>query len=223
MSDNPTQPTQPAEPTKEDLLERLNKYAGEMDKAVATVARLGLGADIVEGNRMIAQTLRDAAAWMDRPRYIICTWCGESLAHQGTETREAAIAKMRKHDATCAHNPMVQENQTLRKLRSESRGAIDIMLERGRQYIGEGYSAEHDDEHKQGEIAVVAGELVLEGTGATINGPECECYQPDPWGLVKKHPERRRQLVIAGALLAAEIDRLDRVAERAEAAKDATK
>ena len=55
----------------------------------------------------------------------------------------------------------------------------------------------HDDEHDAGEIAAVAANL--------IDGRE------DEWGLLKKHPQRLRQLVIAGALIAAEIDRLLRL------------
>jgi hypothetical protein len=214
---------QPEKPSKEALLERLAACVVDMEQATAAVARLGLGADVVERNRAIAQTLRDAVASISGSRSIICTWCGETMPHNGGESREAAIAKMRTHDATCSFRSVWFSCTTGLWARSESRGAIDIMLERGRQTTAARYSAEHDDEHDRSELAVVAAELVLQGTGASLNGPECDCYRPDPWGLVKKHPDRRRQLVIAGALLAAEIDRLNRAADRAEAAKDATK
>jgi len=55
----------------------------------------------------------------------------------------------------------------------------------------------HDDEHDAGEIAVVAANII---DGRT-----------DEWGLLEKHPRRVCQLVIAGALIASEIDRLLRL------------
>lgn len=67
------------------------------------------------------------------------------------------------------------------------------------------YSPEHDDDHTGGEIARTAAQLagygVLNGSGV------------DQWGLVAKTAGKRiRQLTVAGALIAAEIDRLNREA-----------
>lgn len=90
-----------------------------------------------------------------------------------------------------------------------SQGSYDISAERLRQIADEGYDAAHDDEHRGGEIAVVAANLALAHTSCVVRGA-----MPDPWGLKKKHCDTRRRLVIAGALIAAEIDRLDRIAER---------
>lgn len=67
----------------------------------------------------------------------------------------------------------------------------------------------HDDRHDRGELAIAAAEVAIHGTGAQFdfNG---EAY-PKMWAteLAEKHEgDRVRQLAIAGALIAAEIDRL---------------
>jgi hypothetical protein len=90
-------------------------------------------------------------------------------------------------------------------------GAQLIADERRRQVLVEGWSPEHDDGHADGELAAVAAGLALDGFARLDNpafgGPW------DPWHLIAKHRGNRiRQLVIAGALIAAEIDRLERQA-----------
>ena len=71
-------------------------------------------------------------------------------------------------------------------------GIERIAKERQRQVSVEGWTPQHDDEHKDGEMAIAA---------ARYAAPYWE------WDKRGKH-ERIRQLEIAGALLAAEIDRL---------------
>jgi hypothetical protein len=94
-----------------------------------------------------------------------------------------------------------------------SRGANDISQERLRQIASEGYDAAHDDEHSTGDIAVVAAELALAHTTALLDHDRAST-PCDQWGLLKNHKDTRRRLVIAGALIAAEIDRLDRQTSR---------
>ena len=87
-------------------------------------------------------------------------------------------------------------------------GCLLIVEERFRQRTVEGWTAEHDDTHDNGEMAIEAANLAADGTDATV----CPEFI-DGWGLARKHRGNRiRQLVIAGALIAAEIDRLQRVA-----------
>ena len=95
-----------------------------------------------------------------------------------------------------------------------SRGASDIADERLRQIEDERYDALHDDAHDGGELAEVAAELALEHTVAGYRLRSGAPHIPDQWGLARKHPDTRRRLVIAGALIAAEIDRLDRITQR---------
>lgn len=77
---------------------------------------------------------------------------------------------------------------------------VDIAEERQRQKDVEGWTEEHDDTHDRGEMARAA---------------SCYCMNSHwhwPWDKSwwKPGTDRRRQLVKAGALIAAEIDRLDR-------------
>ena len=89
-----------------------------------------------------------------------------------------------------------------------------IAAERRRQVEFEGWSAEHDAGHDNGELAVAAAELAVDGTCAVVREHEDE----DNWGLVHMHghrgikPDQVRALTIAGALIAAEIDRVQAAA-----------
>ena len=85
-------------------------------------------------------------------------------------------------------------------------GAGRIARERHRHVTQEGYDAAHDDEHTYGTIRVVAAMLACNGTDASVSDP----LDRDDWNL-GRHPLERR-LEIAGALLAAELDRLARAA-----------
>lgn len=108
-------------------------------------------------------------------------------------------------------------------------GAERITQERERQISGEGWTAEHDDDHFSGELALMAAlyatpKLLFE----RVDRANCIEFV-DPWpfeDLWDKRPangnvvlpnrslsvnKRIDQLVKAGALIAAEIDRLERV------------
>lgn len=95
-------------------------------------------------------------------------------------------------------------------------GIESIAAERQRQIEAEGWTAEHDDKHTEGELAHAAAEYawhagVSEGGRAEFPpGAPSELW---PWASKWWKPKSRREdLVRAGALIAAEIDRLDRAA-----------
>lgn len=113
-------------------------------------------------------------------------------------------------------------------------GAELIALERQRQVSVEGWTPEHDDEHEDGDLAVAAAcyatpVLLYEkkewANGTTFSDP---WRWDDKWDgrkhsgnvVLESNPlnvnihERIRQLEKAGGLVAAEIDRLIRVANR---------
>lgn len=103
-------------------------------------------------------------------------------------------------------------------------GADLIRAERRRQIDGEGWGAEHDDAHTSGELCDAA--ISYAKAAAKQARGESHAYLmelasagavPWPWedGWWKPAADQIRNLVKAGALIAAEIDRLHR--ERAKA------
>lgn len=121
----------------------------------------------------------------------------------------------------------------MNKTTEQKTGAELIVQERKRQMLQEGWTAKHDDEHTDGELAIAA---ALYATPVPLyakrkKGEHFEYFDPWPWWDVenydrygdgginipvsawdkrKKHPKLKR-LIIAGALIAAEIDRLQRL------------
>jgi len=88
-------------------------------------------------------------------------------------------------------------------------GAELIATERQRQVDEEGWTAEHDDQHSRGELAKAGAVYAMPSNGSwkAANWP----FEPDSinhdWNTAEG---RIRELVRAGALIAAEIDRLRR-------------
>jgi hypothetical protein len=116
-----------------------------------------------------------------------------------------------------------------------SKAIDDVLAERERQKAAEGWTPEHNDKHGRGELAKAAACYAYFGA---LPEPVRECDRfpfpsmppqprrsdvvvvqrawPTEWGWSWWKPkDRRRDLVRAGALIIAEIERLD----RAEAAK----
>jgi len=93
-----------------------------------------------------------------------------------------------------------------------------IAKERKRQIDEEGWTPEHDDEHYGQELAYAASEYINEGIAR--QGPRSgrRCTKPGrprndwPWAWMwwKPSEDPIRNLAKAGALIAAEIDRLER-------------
>lgn len=92
-------------------------------------------------------------------------------------------------------------------------GIERIKAERERQISIEGWTLEHDDNHVLGEMAVAAACYAVNGvpTDTNVVDHNFEDAWPftDEWDKRERH-SRLRQLEIAGALIAAEIDRIIR-------------
>lgn len=119
------------------------------------------------------------------------------------------------------------------KRRAAMSGVIDIAVERQRQITDENWSHEHDDQHRDKSLALVAAlyatpiplQQVIVAPDGTVSTRDpwpwhfhdASTLEPldNSWDKRKVHDERRR-LVIAGALIAAEIDRIDRAEARRE-------
>ncbi len=96
------------------------------------------------------------------------------------------------------------------KSRTATAAAADVLAERKRQVIAEGWTPGHDDEYEHGELADAAGCYALSSELFDCAGePPRPWPWPDEWW---KPTNRRRDLVKAGALILAEIERLDRAA-----------
>lgn len=94
--------------------------------------------------------------------------------------------------------------------RTVSAAASDVLAERQRQVTAEGWTPGHDDEYEHGELADAAGCYALSSELFDCAGePPRPWPWPDEWW---KPTNRRRDLVKAGALILAEIERLDRAA-----------
>jgi hypothetical protein len=92
----------------------------------------------------------------------------------------------------------------------DSQGAWMISKERERQVTAEGWTAEHDDQHPKGTMARAAACYALSAAGMGVRA-----WGMWPWDIDSWKPKtdsgtdgRLSDLVRAGALIAAEIDRL---------------
>jgi len=100
----------------------------------------------------------------------------------------------------------------------ETNGSRDVLAERRRQVESEGWTADHDDRHADNQMAVAAGYYAL-ACGypheRDIGGGRVPSYWP--WDRSWWKPkDKRSNLVRAGALILAEIERIDRAEVRAQ-------
>lgn len=93
----------------------------------------------------------------------------------------------------------------------------DVVAERQRQVTGEGWTPEHDDKYQPGELSAAGGSYALH---AFDSGHDKRGFAPAwwPWSVKWWKPKNpRADLVRAAALLLAEIERIDRAADKGEA------
>lgn len=106
----------------------------------------------------------------------------------------------------------------------------DVLVERKRQVEAEGWTPKHDDEHENGQMAYAAAWYAINAEShdyhdmvgvAAFQNSLNDHFKDEyswcrwPWSMVWWKPkDRRGDLVKAGALILAEIERLDRIALR---------
>jgi hypothetical protein len=102
---------------------------------------------------------------------------------------------------------------------------VDVLTERRRQISVEGWTPEHDDEHVSDELAALAAFYAMPpaardwDASSTGYGPRLgDAILPCDWEANGK--ERRQELVIAAALILAEIERIDRAIAKARNARE---
>jgi hypothetical protein len=92
---------------------------------------------------------------------------------------------------------------------------VDVIRERRRQIAEEGYTAAHDDRHPAGMLARAGASFALGGAAGLTTSPPHELHTMSGrlWPFDRQAAPKaapRRKLVIAAALILAEIERLDR-------------
>lgn len=95
-----------------------------------------------------------------------------------------------------------------------SQAAQDVLDERHRQTEVEGWTPEHDDGHVEGQISDAAAAYAY---GASRSIENKDKHPPNFWPWTNnwwKPTTTRRDLIKAGALIIAEIERLDRAAAK---------
>ncbi|MFV3386664.1 hypothetical protein ACNFCJ_14730 [Pseudomonas sp. NY15364] len=98
---------------------------------------------------------------------------------------------------------------------SLSVAASDVLAERQRQITAEGYDSGHDDMATRGQLAIAAGcYAIWSGHPALMGAFSWKSFFPWDWKYWKPSTPRHN-LIKAGALILAEIERLDR-AEQAK-------
>jgi hypothetical protein len=99
-----------------------------------------------------------------------------------------------------------------------NKALIDVAAERERQKTVEGWTDEHDDAHSNGQIADAAAFYAATSTIYRIETIEARMVHVWPWSPSWWKPKNRRyNLVRAGALILAEIERLDRLTDKGNA------
>lgn len=93
---------------------------------------------------------------------------------------------------------------------AHSQAALDVLAERQRQISAEGWTPEHDDQHADGSLALAAGCYALHHDDPGLKGaPAWWPWHASWW----KPKDSYRNLVKAGALIVAELERLRRASE----------
>jgi len=100
-----------------------------------------------------------------------------------------------------------EQVESMREASRSQKISLEILTERFRQISDEGWALNHDDEHDAGEMADAAACYALEMPQEIIK--HLWPWQQNWW----KPTDKRRNLVKAGALIVAEIERLDRLTE----------
>ena len=85
---------------------------------------------------------------------------------------------------------------------------LDVVAERQRQQSVEGWTPEHDNAYQNSELADAAACYAIHAHNQGFSTPAHWPWSPDWW----KQSGARRDLVKAGALILAEIERIDRAA-----------
>lgn len=144
--------------------------------------------------------------------------------YEGQQSETTACYNGLRDEAAAEISDLRSRLTTLQSELDEARGALtgaarDVLAERRRQIEAEGWTREHDDAHEDESLARAAACYAENPELVTPGWPGGEKPRPQSWprswsARWWKPTDRRRDLVKAGALILAEIERLDRAATR---------
>ena len=149
--------------------------------------------------------IKAAQALLDEHKAACLSDPMNALIEMADDDEEASVSAALLADLFRALNaaPAAQGDAT--------QAAIDVLAERCRQVDGEGWTVAQDDNYTAGQLAKAAASYCLYQTSSA---PGCWPWNRDYW----KPKGYRANMVRAGALILAEIERLDRAAIAAKAA-----
>jgi hypothetical protein len=142
----------------------------------------------------------------------------EAMSHRELVAEDKAYNRAIKHCISAINYIATKEAAAVE---APNQAALDVLAERRRQIEQEGWTPQHDDEHSTGEMAAAAACYALHTEPVGNVGDYLRFW---PWDSKWWKPrDKRRNLVKAGALILADIERLDRTPSTAQASKGESK
>lgn len=171
---------------------------------------------------------------MDKPALLPCPCCGAAamfITERDDDGQFTTVSCTGCGMGSGKHYPLMDDahpaaaNEWNRRAPRISTAARDVLRERERQVSKEGWTTGHDDTHNRGELAAAAAcyampeshREMLPARRVKLTYIHKYTYIPErprlwPWSYRRWKPsDRRRNLIKAGALILAEIERLDRL------------
>ena len=221
------------------------KFQLERDEALAEAAKRydchgGPGTTEPACRACVTCLLRDLEAlkqilqaWLDKQGHDRCWYYPDLFRELAavlgiTSTKQPGLPVLSEFQEGCRR----YQGEEYRLPFAPSRGALAIVAERQRQMTAEGWTPEHDAEHVNGEMAMAAAcyaapELIfvprMPASGILSERSGENFISAWPWDAQydkRGKQTRRRALEKAGALCAAELDRLDAAEEKDAALRD---
>jgi hypothetical protein len=200
-----------AEAERDRAMQACEQIASRLDAALAEVARLSTPPDALA---LVAAAYRDAVRNILGVTILVAP---DGISHrEGAESvrRQLAgfIETLTPADAESHLTALLRAEYERGKAETQTDAARDVLAERARQVSAEGWTREHDDLYVDGEMAAAAACYAITG-GKWQSKAGVLLSMLWPWARSWfKSTGHRRDLVKAGALILAEIERLDRLA-----------
>ncbi|ECQ8981391.1 hypothetical protein ACDT65_001839 [Salmonella enterica subsp. enterica] len=192
----------------------LNQLAERNAEYVAEISRLEAKCIAIVAENTALKSAKEIIRYLNANREEAC-----SLVEENEELkRRIAELEIESSVNDAAIIELKQQYSRLQEARYDTPAVKDVIAERQRQQSVEGWTPEHDDEHGDGELALAAScyteNFALFSTwqdGESVDWSDAPQPANWPWSLEWWKPSSpRRDLVKAGALILAEIERGDR-------------